>query len=322
MDCRQDFIVLAGAGGRLGLCLRFRLCHLFCFRLGLDLGHDDRLGLRFRLDRLDLRLRLDLGHDHRLGLRFRLDRLDLRLRLDLGDRFRFRLGLDFGDRLGFDFRLRLGWVDARHHHRRRRWRWGRRRCTLGRTRLRGHVLGIVSAQRTQQRQLGFCVRIAGIELQRLVVCLTCQFCMHVAQVLVGGGVARIGADRHVERGARLVILTAGGKQHGQVVVRFRQIRMVFGQLGEYRDGFGRLALLGQDHTLDETHLHVARILCQECVDLYHRFACLAGAHQLGDIGEFVGQREGARGQRPDARNGQQHLLNPAQRRNVFTETWR
>ena len=131
-------------------------------------------------------------------------------------------------------------------------------------------------------------------MQRLVVRLAGQLCMHIAQIFVSGRVTRIGADRHVERGARLVVLTAGREQHRQVVVRLRQIRMVLGQFGEDGNGFSSLALLRQDHAFYETHLHVARVLRQKTVDLDHRFTCLPGPHQFGDIREIIGQRERTR----------------------------
>ena len=108
-------------------------------------------------------------------------------------------------------------------------------------------------------------------MQRFVVCLAGQLGVNVTQVLISSCIARIGPDCHVERSAGLVVLTARCEQHGEVVVRLGQIRVILRQLGKDRDGFRGLALLREHHTLDETHLHVTRILAQKSIDPHQRF---------------------------------------------------
>ena len=98
-------------------------------------------------------------------------------------------------------------------------------------------------QLADQRQLGLHRGVAGIELQGAAVGLAGQLGVDVAEVLVRGGVAGVGADRHLERGTRLVELALAGVQHREVVVRLGQLGVVLGELGEGGDGVGRAALL-------------------------------------------------------------------------------
>jgi hypothetical protein len=112
----------------------------------------------------------------------------------------------------------------------------------GRRQARHGATGGVAVERAQQGQLGLRHVGARIDLQRLVIGLAGQLGIDVAQVFQCGGIGRIGAHGHVQRRARLVVLAVGRVQHGQVVVRLRQVGEVLGELGEHRDGLGRTVL--------------------------------------------------------------------------------
>ena len=104
---------------------------------------------------------------------------------------------------------------------------------------------------------------------------------------MSGRVARVGADRHLQRGACLVKLALAGIQHSQIVVGLRQLGVVFRQLGERGNGVGRFAGITLDHALEEAHLRITRFGCQIQIRLGHGFRQFAGAHQLGDVAVIV-----------------------------------
>ena len=62
---------------------------------------------------------------------------------------------------------------------------------------------------------------------------------------MGRGVARMGADRHFEGRACLVVLTLLRVKNGQIVVGLGQFRVVLGELLEHRDGFAAPVQFGE-----------------------------------------------------------------------------
>ncbi len=203
---------------------------------------------------------------------------------------------------------------GRHCRRRRGWRCGRRggrgleRGGLGLGGGAGRGGARARARREQladQCQLGLHRRVAGIELQRLVVGLAGQARIDVAQVLLRRGVAGVGADGHFQRGACLVVLRLARVEHGQVVVGLGQLGVVLGQLDEGGRGVGALAAFGLDHALEKAHLRVARLGRQVLIGTCQRLGMLALAQQLADIAVVVGVGErtcqqGAKGEQPGA----------------------
>ena len=169
----------------------------------------------------------------------------------------------------------------------------RRRGRLGRGGRR--ALGVGREQLADQRQLGLHRGVARIELQRAAVGLAGELGVHVAQVLVRGRVARVRADRHLERGTRLVELALAGVEHGQVVVRLGQLRIILGQLGEGGDRVAGAAGLGLDHALEEAHLLVLGLAREVLVGLGERLVHLARTKQLVHVAVFVGERGGGAG---------------------------
>ena len=83
-------------------------------------------------------------------------------------------------------------------------------------------------------------------MQRLVISLAGQAGIDIAEVFIGGGIARMGADGHLQCLTGFFILTLRGIQHRQVVVGLGQLGIVLGQAGEDVDRIGGLVLFGQD----------------------------------------------------------------------------
>ena len=144
-------------------------------------------------------------------------------------------------------------------------------------------LAVGFEQLANQRQLGLNGRICAFELQRLVIGFAGETGIHVAEVFVRRGIARVGPDGHLQCRACLVKLILSGIKHGQIVVRLRQFGIVFGQLGEGCNGFSVLAGVSLDHTLEEAHLRVAGVAGQVFFSLHQGLGKLAGAQQLTDI---------------------------------------
>ena len=80
-------------------------------------------------------------------------------------------------------------------------------------------------------------------------------------------------------------------EHGQVVVRLGQFRVILGQLEEGADGVVGFARLRQDDAFQKAHLRVAWLARQVLIGLAQGFGQFAGAHQQVDIAIFVGMRE-------------------------------
>ena len=64
----------------------------------------------------------------------------------------------------------------------------------------------------------------------------------------------MGADRHLECDLGLLVLTLACVQHGEVVIRLWQFRVVVGQCGEDTDGLIGVALLIHDQAFEEACL--------------------------------------------------------------------
>ena len=125
-------------------------------------------------------------------------------------------------------------------------------------------------------------------MEGLAVRLTGQFGVHIAQVFMGGGVTGVGANGHFQRHPRFLELALAGVQHGQVVVRLRQFRVVFCQFDECLSGFAGFTRLSQDHTFEKTHLWIARLAVQILIRLAQRFSGLARFQQPVDLAVVVG----------------------------------
>src|SRR5712691_7863625 len=65
------------------------------------------------------------------------------------------------------------------------------------------------------------------------------------------------ADRLLQRGAGFLVLPLRGVDHGEVVVRLRQLRLVLRELGEDFDRFLAVALFGDDDALEKAGLQSA-----------------------------------------------------------------
>ena len=149
-------------------------------------------------------------------------------------------------------------------------------------------LGAGRKEIANQCQLGLNRGIGAVELQGFAVGLAGQLGVDVTQVFVCGGIAGVGPDGHLERGASFVKLALSGIEHGQVVVGLGQLGVVFGQLGERADGLCRFARLGLDHALEKAHLRITRLARQILVCLGLGFRQLASTQQLVDICIVVG----------------------------------
>ncbi len=66
---------------------------------------------------------------------------------------------------------------------------------------------------------------------------------------MGNRVARVGADCHLQGGARLVVLLLLGVKHSKVVIGFGQFREFFRELAENVNRVGWPAHVGKDQPL-------------------------------------------------------------------------
>ena len=96
-------------------------------------------------------------------------------------------------------------------------------------------------------------------------------------------IARMRADRHLQCPLRLGILSLGGVKHREIVVGFRQFRVIVGQCSEDADGLLRLVLFGEDQTFEKPRPRVFRVACEHRVDFRHRRTEPALLEQLGGI---------------------------------------
>ena len=104
---------------------------------------------------------------------------------------------------------------------------------------------------------------------------------------MGSGVAGVGSDSHFKGRPGFVKLALTCVEHGQVVVRLRQLRVVLRDLGESSDGVHGLGSFSLNHAFDKAHLGVARLASQILVGLGECFGQLAGANQNIHIGIVV-----------------------------------
>ena len=135
--------------------------------------------------------------------------------------------------------------------------------------------GTTGEQILYHRQFGFCRGIAVIQLQGAVIGLAGHLGVYVTEVLVRGGVTGMSADRHFQQLLGLVVLALAGIQHGKVVIGLGQVGIVIGQRRKYFDGFGGLALLGEDQSFEESCLRIFWFLGEIIIDLGQRLAALA-----------------------------------------------
>ena len=105
---------------------------------------------------------------------------------------------------------------------------------------------------------------------------------------MGRGVAGVGAQGGLERGARFVNLVLVGIEHAQVVVGLRQLREFFGQPGESADRVCRLAGVALGYALEQAHLRITRFARQKAVGPGERLRKLAVTRELGYVAVFVG----------------------------------
>jgi hypothetical protein len=143
-------------------------------------------------------------------------------------------------------------------------------------------------QIADQGKLFLRARVGRVDLQGLVIGLAGEPRVDVAEVFVGGGIRRMGADGHFQGLPGLVELLLLGVDHGEVVVGFRQFRIILGQPGEYRDGFRRLVHLGQDDALEEASLGILGLAGQILVDLHQRLGILPLLDLLADVLQRIG----------------------------------
>jgi hypothetical protein len=97
----------------------------------------------------------------------------------------------------------------------------------------------------------------------------------------------MGMDRQFERATRLVVLSLRGVDHGQVVVRLRQLGVVFGQIGEYLNRLGLMVELGEDDPFHEPPLGVLRAAGKIGVHPFQGGVQLPLIHELGDLLQFI-----------------------------------
>ena len=170
------------------------------------------------------------------------------------------------------------------------------------------AFGVGVEQGADQCQFGLHAGVGAVELQRLAVGLAGEPGIDVAEVFVGGCVARVGADRHFQRGPGLVKLALAGVEHRQVVIGLGQFRIVFGDFAEGGNRVAGLAGFGLDHALEEAHLRIARLAGQVLFGFGHGLGELVGFHQATDVGVVVGMRRGHRQrsrQQQQAQGGEQ-----------------
>src|SRR4029453_6183449 len=78
--------------------------------------------------------------------------------------------------------------------------------------------------------------------------------------------------------------------HRKIVVGLRKLRKVLREASEDVDRFLGVALLGEDHFLQEARLRIARLGRQRAVDALERRAVLAGFEKLIGVLEIVSSR--------------------------------
>ena len=100
---------------------------------------------------------------------------------------------------------------------------------------------------------------------------------------MGGGVTRVGSNRHLQCGPGFVELTLSGIQNSQVVIWLWQLRVIFGNLGESRNCVGGLASFSLDHAFDKPHLRVAWLARQVLISFGQCFCQLACTYQPVDV---------------------------------------
>src|SRR5688572_18781488 len=98
------------------------------------------------------------------------------------------------------------------------------------------------------------------------------------------------ADRHLERGTRLVVLSLRGIKHGEVVVRLRQLGKFLRELGEDLDRVVGFVLFGENKTSHEAPARILGLALQKSVDALQCAVELALLQQLARFLQFVGLR--------------------------------
>ncbi len=146
-------------------------------------------------------------------------------------------------------------------------------------------------------------------MQRFLIGLAGQFGIHVAEIFVRRGIARMRPDRHLERRTGLVVLLLLRVQYRQIVIRLGQLRKVFGQLAEHRHRLRRAAHLGQDKTLEEAPLWILWLAGDISVDLFESLWQLPLFHQALHLRQVVGSEHRDRtAQEQPEEQGQQGCL--------------
>ena len=97
----------------------------------------------------------------------------------------------------------------------------------------------------------------------------------------------MGTDCHFKRNSGLVILALAGVQHGEVIVGFRQFRIIFGQAGKNPDGVIGLILFSQNQAFQEACLCVFGFVCQIGIDARQRLFLFPLFEQFADILNFI-----------------------------------
>src|SRR5688572_28937541 len=98
------------------------------------------------------------------------------------------------------------------------------------------------------------------------------------------------ADRLLERDTRLFVLPLPGVDHREVVVRLGQVGKILREAGEDVDRFARVALLREDHRLEEARLRIAWLGGERLVHAFERLAMLTGLEKFVRVLELIGAR--------------------------------
>jgi len=109
----------------------------------------------------------------------------------------------------------------------------------------------------------------------------------------------MGANRHFQRVAGLVVLTLLGVEDGEVVVGLGKLRVVLGQLLEHRDCFTAPVEFGQHDALQEAHLRIPRLGGEELVGFFE------GLGKLPLFDEGLQILQGIRPDRPAEQAGEE-----------------
>ena len=97
------------------------------------------------------------------------------------------------------------------------------------------------------------------------------------------GVTRMRPNGHLQSGSGFVILLLLCVKDGEVVVRFRQLRKIFGELGEDCNGVRRTPQFGQNQPAHETTLGILGLRRDVGVGLFQRLRHLPLLHQTLNI---------------------------------------